>query len=220
MIWSTQLQLSNKLFCRQVISQACIIMNKLSPIPAHYAIFLPCLCIMQAISYACVLCKLSHKPVYYTLNLIYLCIMQIISHTCILCKLSRKPVYYLNYVQACILCNLFHMPVYYTYGRECSRCGDVISGVVQGSIIRPAFYIIFINLLLKKITFPCQVFADDLKFIADAIENNQEDIQQRVSSIVQWADEHQALLSFDKSSVLHCGCQEVHNTHYIHDSAN
>ena len=98
---------------------------------------------------------------------------------------------------------LFHMPVYYTYGRKCSRRGDVIFCVVQGSIIGPALYTICINLLLKKISFPCQAFIDDLKFIAHVIENNQEEIQQRVSSIVQWADEHQALLSFDKSSVLH-----------------
>ena len=101
----------------------------------------------------------------------------------------------------------------------CSIRGDVISGVVQGSMIGPALYTIFINPLLKKLSFPCQAFADDLKFIADVIENNQEKMQQEVSSIVQWADENQAPLSIDKSSVLHCGRQEKHNTYYIHNSA-
>ena len=51
------------------------------------------------------------------------------------------------------------------------------------------------------------------------IENNQGEIQQEVTSIVQWADKHQAQLSVDKSSVLHCGRQEKHNTYYMHDSA-
>ena len=69
--------------------------------------------------------------------------------------------------------------------QEYSIRSDVISGVVQGSIIGPALDTVFINPLLKKTSFPCRAFADDLKFIADVIENNQNEIQQEVSSIFQ-----------------------------------
>ena len=91
--------------------------------------------------------------------------------------------------------------------QNCSRCGDIISGMVQGSVIGSAPITIFINLLLKKIRFSRKAFADDLKFIVNVIENNQEEIKQEVSSIVQWANKLQASLSVDKSSILHCGRQ-------------
>ena len=50
-------------------------------------------------------------------------------------------------------------------GDVLSICKDVLSGVIQGSVIGPLLFIIFVNDLPNCINSLCKLFADDLKLI-------------------------------------------------------
>ena len=106
----------------------------------------------------------------------------------------------------------FHVRV----NQDNSASREVTSGVIQGSILGPALYRVFLDPLLKKISLPKQAFADDVKFVADITKYTQDYIQSEINIVAQWADEHEAPISLEKSSVLHCGRQQQHNTYFIH----
>jgi hypothetical protein len=100
-------------------------------------------------------------------------------------------------------------------GRDVSESGVVVSGVIQGSILGPQLYRIYIDPLLKLIKLPKQAFADDLKFVCDVTQHSEDFIQSEIDTFVEWADEHHAPISMEKSCVLHCGRQECLNIYRI-----
>ena len=89
-------------------------------------------------------------------------------------------------------------------------------GVIQGSTLGSALYDIFIDSLLRKITFPSQAFAG-LKFIADIITHSKDTIQNEINIVVDWAYERGIPLSIEKCcftlwpiTALQCLSYQIH----------
>jgi hypothetical protein len=99
-----------------------------------------------------------------------------------------------------------------------SSVSDVTSGVVQGSVVGPGIYTVFVNSLFARLHLPVGGFADDIKFIADVTIHGAAYVQSEIDEVVKWSDENCSPLSIDKCGVLHCGALERNNTYYIKGS--
>ena len=83
--------------------------------------------------------------------------------------------------------------------------------VVQGSVLGPTFFTIFIDSLLCKLShfIPKQLlaFADDLKFIT-MVDDDSSILSQEVITIVyEWSESHEMPFSTAKNVVLYCGAK-------------
>jgi len=92
-------------------------------------------------------------------------------------------------------------------GNHSSEWETVTSGVPQGSVLGPLLFIIYINDLPESLKhFPCRLYADDSKVIAEIKnENDAQLLQQDLDSIVKWTDTWLMRLNFDKCKVMHFG---------------
>ena len=68
-------------------------------------------------------------------------------------------------------------------GNSTSDAYDVISGVVQGSILGPDFYVKLTDALLRAFSLPRVAFADNLKLAADVISHTQQEIQAEINKV-------------------------------------
>jgi hypothetical protein len=104
-------------------------------------------------------------------------------------------------------------------GHAYSTSADVVSGVVQGSVVGPCLYTIFVDSLLRDLR--CKVFcyADDIKLIFDVTKYTAADAQGEIDKVVKWADINCTPLSIDKCCVMHCGKQEVPYAYHIKAAA-
>ena len=83
----------------------------------------------------------------------------------------------------------------------------VQSGVVQGSVIGPLAFTVFINDLPYKVK-NCRsyLFADDAKLLGDAGDDQQCDsVQCDLDAVYDWAEENELSLSLPKCVSLHYG---------------
>ena len=64
---------------------------------------------------------------------------------------------------------------------------DVISGIPQGSVLGPMFFICFINDLPNDVKTNVFIFADDTKLFATVPENNAA-LQQDLSNLQKWSE--------------------------------
>ena len=82
---------------------------------------------------------------------------------------------------------------------EVSHLIEVTSGVPQGSILGPLFFIIFFNDLPEHLTeVICYSFADDMKLISEKQCNT----ETAVSSLSLWCKENQMRLNYNKTHLL------------------
>jgi hypothetical protein len=66
----------------------------------------------------------------------------------------------------------------------------ILSGVPQGSVLGPLFFIIYINDLVSNLTTPCYIFADDTKIPSVNIHQYQSDsLQIDLDAINSWCFE-------------------------------
>ena len=101
------------------------------------------------------------------------------------------------------------------FGSSYFITADISSGVIEGFVLGPSLYAIFINPLLNSVHLPVEAFADDLKFIADTAEHDQVYVQIENDIVTDFFSFHQAPLSIDKCAVLHCGRQCVPKSYAI-----
>ena len=69
-----------------------------------------------------------------------------------------------------------------------SEWEDVLSGVPQGSVLKPLLFVVFINDITNKIDSISKLFADDTKLLK-AIKDNTDSVklQQDTDSLVEWS---------------------------------
>ena len=83
---------------------------------------------------------------------------------------------------------------------------EINSGVPQGSVLGPLFFVIFINDLLMKIKNEGKLFADDTKLLA-IIKSESDNIrlQEDLNILKEWANEWQIKFNSLKCKVMHFG---------------
>ena len=86
-----------------------------------------------------------------------------------------------------------------------SGWAPVTSGVPQGSLLRPVRFAIFINDLPDIVNSLCQMYADDVKVVAEVEKESVAKLQQDLDMLVEWADLWQLRFNADKCKVLHLG---------------
>ena len=88
-------------------------------------------------------------------------------------------------------------------GDVLSICKDVLSGVIQGSVIGPLLFIIFVNDLPNCINSLCKLFADDLKLIV--CPSNYSISLFDLDNLADWQNTWGLSFNLDKCKVLHIG---------------
>ena len=88
-------------------------------------------------------------------------------------------------------------------GDTFSLSKEVLSGVIQGSVIGPLLFIIFVNDLPNCIYSLCKLFADDLKLIVSPTNFSVTSLD--LQSLVAWQDAWCLYFNLDKCKVLHIG---------------
>lgn len=79
-----------------------------------------------------------------------------------------------------------------------------LSGVVQGSVVGPTLFLLFIVELASLIKTTSSFFADDTKFFGLTIEAT-DAIQKDLQTIFDWTKDWLLTLNVDKCTVLHMG---------------
>jgi hypothetical protein len=89
---------------------------------------------------------------------------------------------------------------------------SIDSGVPQGSVLGPLFFIIYINDLISSIDIPIKVYADDTKLII-AYKDSEECVhgQNALYIISEWTKLWLLYLNIDKCKVLHLGELKTNN---------
>ena len=100
---------------------------------------------------------------------------------------------------------------------EVSDWGDILSGVVQGSVLGPTLFLCFINDLDLAVDMTmaaggekrCSIikkFADDTKWVMQVMgEEDRASFQQGIDSLHRWSEKWQMPFNEDKFHVLHIG---------------
>ena len=102
------------------------------------------------------------------------------------------------------------------FGDGLSAVGNVLSGVVQGSVCGPGLYTVLTDSLLRKIDSPRWSYANDFKFVVDVTERSRVEVQSGEAIVLRWSDKHHMPLSCDKCGVMHCGYANPSDIYYIH----
>ena len=74
-------------------------------------------------------------------------------------------------------------------GHTYSNLADVVSdGVVQGSVVGPCRYTIFMNSLLRDLRCKAFCYVDDVKLIFDVTTYTVADVKGEIDKVVRWAN--------------------------------
>ena len=87
---------------------------------------------------------------------------------------------------------------------------NVSSGVPQGSVLGPILFLIYINDLDEDAKCKISKFADDTKIANRVISlSQQQELQQDLNTLGEWAVDSQMFFNVDKCKVLHIGNRNV-----------
>ena len=98
-------------------------------------------------------------------------------------------------------------------GSSIAKYVDVISGVPQGSVLGPLFFVLFINDMPELVDHFCKLFADDSKLIA--IIGNSVDqavLQSDLDKLVDWSVKWKLGFNEDKCKVMNIGNSAIGKT--------
>ena len=102
-------------------------------------------------------------------------------------------------------------------GEHVSEWANVTSGP-QGSVLGPILFVIYIKDLLSVVeNFPCKLYADESKIIADLTDC--ENLQFDLNAIVNWTDKWLMKHNFDKCKVMHIRRGNPTRNYFMFDSA-
>jgi len=87
-------------------------------------------------------------------------------------------------------------------GAECSSEKGLVSGIVQGSCLRPLLFLAYVNDVTDILPSHCtsKLFADDLKLYSVA-----HTIQKSLEKLYHWSNEWQLTISYQKGSIMSIG---------------
>ena len=89
---------------------------------------------------------------------------------------------------------------------EVSSWKSVLTGVPQGSVLRPILFLVYINDLEEGVTGKILKFADDTKLFRKVKEiGDKQNLQDDIDKLVKWSDKWQMSLHFGKCKCLHTG---------------
>ena len=89
---------------------------------------------------------------------------------------------------------------------EVSSWKSVLSGVPQGSVLGPTFFLVYINDLEEGVTGKILKFADDTKLFKKSKEiGDKQILQDDIDKLVKWSEKWQMLFNFGKCKCLHTG---------------
>ena len=96
---------------------------------------------------------------------------------------------------------------------------QVLSGVPQGSMLRPLLFIIFVNDLDDGVISKLLKFADDVKLIGQvASERDVDSLRADLQLMVEWSAHWQMLFNVEKCKVLHVGYNNMCASYFIGNS--
>jgi len=89
---------------------------------------------------------------------------------------------------------------------SCSHCGELISGVPQGSVLGPLLFLVYVNDFLGWIKTNIKMFADDTK-LWNTIrqESDSEELQEDLDRLREWSNKLLLDFSIEKCKVMHVG---------------
>ena len=90
-------------------------------------------------------------------------------------------------------------------GEFTSEWVKVNSGVIQGSVLGPLLFILFINDLVDYIINKSKLFADDTKVIAKTSNEADSSLQTDIDNILEWTNTWLMRLNLDKCKIMHFG---------------
>ena len=87
---------------------------------------------------------------------------------------------------------------------EVSNGKSVLSVVLQGSVLGPILFLVYINDLEEGVTCKILTFADDTKLFRKTKEiGDKQNLQDDIEKLVKWSDKWQMLFNFGKCKCLH-----------------
>lgn len=86
-----------------------------------------------------------------------------------------------------------------------SSPAPVTSGVIQGSVLGPSLFIVYMDTLLRELDIPAAAYADDLKLMSNLARVTVQDVQRNIDRIAQWSEVKGMPLSVAKCAVIHYG---------------
>ena len=101
-------------------------------------------------------------------------------------------------------------------GDHISSWEPVISGVLQGSVLGPLLFILFISDMPEVTKFSTMLFADDSKIIGNA--HSPDVIQSDINRLSQWVDIWQMSFNTGKCSVVHIGNDNPLNNYAMNNT--
>jgi hypothetical protein len=96
-----------------------------------------------------------------------------------------------------------------------SSWGEIVSGVIQGSCLGPALFLIFINVIDTAVDLTSSLlskFADDTKW-ARVVESEEDrrKFQEGVDGLARWSQDWQLLFNVGKCKIMHFGTRNSQN---------
>ena len=104
-------------------------------------------------------------------------------------------------------------------GEHKSDWEPVSSGVPQGSVLGPILFVIYINDMPSVVKhFPCKLYADDSKILAEMTEwAGPGQLQQDIDAIVNWTNDWLMQLNYSKCKVMHIGRNNPGASYFMTD---
>ena len=90
-------------------------------------------------------------------------------------------------------------------GNFISDWAKVNSSVIQGSVLGPLLFVLFINDLVDYIKNKAKLFADDTKILAKTNSTPESSLQKDIDSVLEWTSTWLMRLNLDKCKVMHLG---------------